>query len=548
MKKGTKLTAIIASLLCVVLIAGCGGGGNKAVIKSDMPLSDVNEFPIVEEPVTLSMFAVKNPYIEDFATNDFTKFYEEKTNVHIEWNVATGDTTQAFNLMLASGEYNDMVMEIGLSKASMLDYAEQGILMDIKPYIDEHGYYIKEMFEEAPAIPNDLTMDGAIYGLPKVTESYRYEYKEKMWVYKPWLEKLGIAMPETTEDFYQMLKAFKEKDPNGNGIADEIPLAARGVKDNHGIEPFIMSAFIPTLSTRVYVDDKDKVQFVAVQPEYREGLRYLNKLYKEGLLYSDTFILDRAQIMSIGENDPVILGAGPGMFPGMFTISNGNSQRYYEYVAIPPLEGPEGVRAAAKAPNTYKGNFMVTTDCQNPDIAIKWVDWFYSAEGKSKSQATVTSGANEKRPAREGELSYNGQQAKWAIDKVENKASDDAGMTHNRSWQNFGVYYSSFEDSFNTCNYNDILDPHHEWYNAYAAHDKYKTEIYLGDLVIPSEDIAEYNDIKTALNDVEVSFASFVIGDLSLDNDWDTYVANLEKLGLSRYLEILQNAYDASKN
>jgi len=546
MKKSKRFLAAVSVVLCVALLmTGCGGG--KKAGRSDVKLSGVNEFPIVEEPITLSLFAVKNPYIEDFTTNDFTKFYEEKTNVHIDWNVATGDTLQSFNLMLASNDYTDMVMEVGFSKASLLDYAEQDIFMDIKPYIDEHGYYIKQMFEEAPAIPNDLTIDGAIYGLPKVTESYRYEYKEKMWVYKPWLEKLGIAMPETTEDFYNMLKAFKEKDPNGNGIADEIPLAARGVKDNHGIEPFIMSAFIPTLSTRTYVDDNGKVQFTPVQPEYREGLRYLRKLYAEGLLYSDTFILDRSQIMSIGENDPVILGCGPGMFPGMFTISNGNSQRYYEYVAIPPLEGPKGVRAAAKAPNTYKGNFVVTTSCEYPDVAVKWVDWFYSAEGKSKSQATVSGGA-EKRPAREGELSYNGQQAKWAIDKVESAAKDDAGMTHNRSWQNFGVYYSSFEDSFNTCNYNDILDPHHEWYNAYAAHDKYKTEIYLGDLLIPSEDIAEYNDIKTALDDVNVSFASFVIGDMSLDNDWDAYVANLEKLGLPRYLEILQNAYDASKN
>lgn len=548
MKKGKKITSIVILALCTALIfTSCGGGSAKGVVKSDIPLSGVNEFPIVEEPITLSIFAVKNAYIEDFTTNDFTKFYEEKTNVHLDWNVATGDTQQAFNLMIASGEYNDMVMGLGLSKASLLDYAEQGIFMDIKPYIDEHGYYIKEMFEKTPGIPADLTMDGAIYGLPTVTEGYRYDYMEKMWVYKPWLEKLNIEIPETTEEFYQMLKAFKEKDPNGNGIADEIPLAARGVSENHGIEPFIMSAFIPTLSSRTYVDDNGKVQFVAVQPEYREGLRYLKKLYDEGLLYSDTFILDRAKIMSIGENDPVILGAAPGMFPGMFTISNGNSQRYYEYTAIPPLEGPEGVRAAATAPRTYKGNFIVTTACKYPDVAVKWVDWFYSREGKSASQRTVSGGGAERRPAREGELGYDGKQAKWAIDKVENVATKDTGMTHNRSWQNFGVYYTSFEEGISVCNYNDILDPHHEWYKAYAAHDQYKTEVYLGDLVIPSEDVAEYSDIKTALQDVVVSFASFVTGAASLDTDWDSYVDNLNTLGLERYLEILQNAYDASK-
>lgn len=544
MKKSKRLTALIASALCLAMIAG-GCGKEEKMSSSGVPVSKANEFPVVDEPVTLSIFAVKNPYIEDFTTNEFTKYYEEKTNVKLEWNIASGDPQQAFNLMLASGDYNDIVMGMYLSKSSIRGYAEQGILTDLKPYIDEHGYYIKKMFEKSPSIPKDLTMNGSIYALPNVTEGYRYEYMNKMWVYKPWLDKLGLSVPETLDEFYEMLKAFKEKDPNGNGKADEIPLIARGVADNYGIEPFIMSAFLPAMSERVYVDNNGKVQFTAVQPEYREGLRFLKKLYDEGLLYSDTFILDRAQIMSIGENDTPILGTGAGMFPGMFTISNGNSERYYDYVAIPPLAGPSGNRWAAASPPSYTGNFLVTSACKYPEVAVKWVDWFYSEEGKEISQATT--GVAEKREAKPGELGFDGKQAKWAIDKQENEAEDDAGMTHNRSWQNFGVFYSNFEDSVNVCNYNDILDKHGEWYKAYENYDKYRTEIFLGDMAIASEDIAKYSEIKVALQEVDMSFASFVIGELSLDKDWDAYVKKLEDLGLKRYLEILQRAYDAAK-
>ena len=547
MKRTKKFSIVLVLLLCAALVmTGCGGQGKKDVLKSSVPLSGVNEFPIVEEPITLSLFAVKNPYIEDFTTNDFTKFYEEKTNVHLEWNVATGDTQQAFNLMLASGEYTDMVMNMFFAKSALYDYATQEIFIDLKPYIDEYGYYIKDIFKRAPHVEKGITMGEAIYGLPVVSDGYRYEYMEKMWVYKPWLEKLNLEVPETTGEFYEMLKAFKEQDPNGNGKADELPLVARGVADNYGIEPFLMSAFLPAKSERVYVDDNGKVQFTAVQPEYREGLRYLKKLYDEGLLYSDTFILDRAQIMSIGENDVPILGAAPGMFPGMFTISNGNSPRYYEYTAIPPLAGPEGVRCAPAAPAAYSGNFVVTSACQYPDVAVKWVDWFYSEEGKTLSQATAA-GASERREAREGELGFDGQQAKWAIDAQKSQATDDAGMTHNRSWQNFGVFYSGFEESIKVCNYNDILDKHGEWYKAYDNYGKYRKEVFVGDLAIPEEDLADYNDIKTALEDVNVCFASFVNGSMSLDNDWDNYIENLEQLGLPRYLEIIQKAYDATK-
>ena len=544
MKKCKTFTTVVACVLCLAMaLSGCGGG--QKTTKSVAGLSGVNEFPIVEEPIVLSVFGDKNIYIESMEDNDFTRYYEDKTNVKIEWNIAAGEVRQALNLMFNSGAYCDIIMNLGFSKAEMLHYSDQGILTNLSPYIEEHGYYIKEMFEKNPVIPKELTINGGIHGLPVIKDSYRYLYKNKMWVYKPWLEKLGIEIPQTTEEFYQMLKRFKEEDPNGNGIADEIPLVARGVGRDFGIQNYLMCAFLPSDSGRLYVDEKGKVQYTAVQPEFREGLRYIKKLYDDGLLYADTFILDRTQIMSIGESETPILGAAPGMFAGMFTISNGNSPRYYEYVAIPPLEGPEGVRSAVKEKPLYTGNFVVTTDCEYPDVAVKWIDWFYSREGKELSQSDTT--GTTKRPAREGELGYDGKQALYAIDKVENQATEDTGTAQKRNWHNFGVWYSDFESSVNIKNYNDVLDPNREWYNAYAAHDAYKVENFLGDLAISPEDIGEYSDILTALEEVDVSFASFVIGELSLDDDWDDYINRLKGLGLERLLEIVQKAYDLSK-
>ncbi len=67
--------------------------------------------------------------------------------------------------------------------------------------------------------------DGNIYALPQVNECYHCMYQQRMWIYKPWLDKLGLKMPTTTDEFYEVLKAFKTKDPNGNGKADEIPLS-----------------------------------------------------------------------------------------------------------------------------------------------------------------------------------------------------------------------------------------------------------------------------------------------------------------------------------
>ncbi len=77
-----------------------------------------------------------------------------------------------------------------------------------------------------PQVKSLITLlDGKIYGLPHINDCYHCSMSQKMWVYKPWLDKLGLKVPETTDEFEAMLKAFKEKDPNGNGKADEIPLS-----------------------------------------------------------------------------------------------------------------------------------------------------------------------------------------------------------------------------------------------------------------------------------------------------------------------------------
>lgn len=72
--------------------------------------------------------------------------------------------------------------------------------------------------------------DGNIYALPSINDCYHCSMAQKMWIYKPWLDKLGLDVPTTTDELYTVLKAFKDKDPNGNGKADEVPLtgAPRG--------------------------------------------------------------------------------------------------------------------------------------------------------------------------------------------------------------------------------------------------------------------------------------------------------------------------------
>jgi len=542
-----KVLALILALVCIVTaFSGCGEKEEPTGAAADgIKISGVNEFPIVEEPIEFTVFATKSAFVADHETNEFTKWYEEKTGIHINWIVPSGDAQQSFNLMIASGEYPDFILGMGLSREQMMSLISQGIAVDIKDEIEEHGHYIKKMFEEEPSAEEYVTFGDAIYGVPKINAGYSSRMQYGMWVYQPWLDKLGLEMPQTTEEFYQMLKAFKEQDPNGNGKADEIPLSGRGLGANWSasVEPFLMSAFIPTNDrSRTYIED-DVVKHVALQPEYREGLRYFRKLYKEGLLYQDTFIIDRNQITAMGESEVPILGASTGSYPGYFCTPGGTTERYFEFEPVPPLEGPNGVRASVAATSVSGGtSFIVTKECKYPDIAVKWVDWLLSHEGKKKSQDT---GLTYERPAKEGELGLDGQQALYAIEQEsEEEKAKYSGSVQNLSWQNSGIWYSSYEDSVRTYNPDPVAEMNYKFYKAYEPYAVYTFK----NITISEEDVDEYTDYQLIRDEIDNYFVKFVTGELDIDDDkdWEKYLNALDGVGINNYIKLLQRNYDAN--
>ncbi|MBO1912935.1 hypothetical protein J4G37_50035, partial [Microvirga sp. 3-52] len=135
--------------------------------------------------------------------------------------------------------------------------------------------------------------DGNIYSFPQMAEpeftSYRMGPKPR--INEEWLEVLGIDMPETTEDFYQYLKAVKEGDPNGNGQADEIPFGAPsiGMLVNY-LQGSFGLANKGNSNRNVDLDpETGELRFFQKTDEYKELLQYVNKLYSEGLIEQSIF-------------------------------------------------------------------------------------------------------------------------------------------------------------------------------------------------------------------------------------------------------------------
>lgn len=543
MKVNKTFKKILVASSAVILVLTAAGCQKKNETASGMKVSEVNTFPITEEKTELKVFVPKPSMIADLDTNTITKWYEEKTNVHINWDIASGDTMQAVNLRMASGELPDVFFNVGFPALTVFTYGEQGAFIDLTELIDEHTYYMKDILKNREDIKKKITTNGKIYGLPKVLESAGQRCLDKMWVYQPWLDKLGLEAPTTTEEFYQMLKAFKEKDPNGNGIADEIPLASRGVVSDIGIEDFLMNAFTynDTRTGRLYVE-KGKVKFSANSDGYKEGLKYIKKLYDEDLLLKDSFVIDRTQLTSLGENEAApILGACTAQWPGMFTLAGSDSGRITEYTSISPLEGPTGLRQTPRTDitNSMGNAFIITKSCKNPHVAIKWVDWMYSNEGRIAMQ-----GIKGYREAKEGEIGLNGKQAKYTYEEVEEKTTA-FGNVQNESWgANFAIYYFDLDmvgseklldTDLNQMLYHEAIDK----YFDFVVDKSYPV------LPIDSDVVSEYQDLEVEITTaVNKAFVAFVTGSKDIDKEWDKYCKELDQYGLPRFLKLAQERYD----
>ena len=205
--------------------------GTALAYERDPNINDPGVFPVCKETVKLTVGVGQAANVEDFETNFQTLMTEEKGNFDLEFVVYPGNAseiTQKLNLIIYAGgqDLPDVIMR-GLTDATVYTWAQTGLLADLTEYYENSAYYLEEAIERTGVdyLPMITSPDGRIYGIPSYNQSLGNEYPGRIWLYTPWMEKLGLETPSTTEEFYEVLKAFKTQDPNGNGLADEVPMA-----------------------------------------------------------------------------------------------------------------------------------------------------------------------------------------------------------------------------------------------------------------------------------------------------------------------------------
>ncbi|MBQ7974471.1 MAG: extracellular solute-binding protein [Clostridia bacterium] len=528
--KTKKIIALLLSVaMTVPMLAACGDKENNLQIE---PLDGFKEegFPIVENgyelDVMLKYDSARSGNIED---NTAFKEMEKLTNVKLNLNAIDSTSfKEKLSVTLAGGELPDVFLSCGLGRSLIQQQTKMGTFIDLKPYIEEYAPNIKKLLDESAELRNIVTLPtGEIPALPffQINLENKKCPPEMMMVYKPWLDKLGLEMPETTDDFYNVLKAFKEQDPNGNGKADEIPLCPRNLSHFYQMFAFFGIMANPT-HNYMFLDGKE-AQYAPLRPEFKEALAYFRKLYAEGLLDKDVFIQNQQQVLAKGTGaDPVI---GSTITSGGFVIVG--NERNADMVPTPIISKPGAKEKMwISRELATPGAFAVSKACEHPEVAVRWIDYLYSDEGAKLAWMGV-----------EGVSYEYADDGTWTWIKEGEESATEARARHTfNSGLNLGkfpVEWFDVNDGTET-----VANEQRVW----------MVENFGDCLRLPVPTVylesADEKIISTTGTDltqyVNQFIAQVVTGEIDLDASWADFEATCKRMGVDEMVQIYQSAFD----
>lgn len=518
-------------------------------------VSEPGQLPVVDEVVEYTICAPDTTYVCDLNENTLTPWIQEKTNVKINFEeIPDTEWDTKVNLLIASDELPDAFIYGGFSAAELADYGSQGVFLALNDIIEEHGHYVKQVFDQQEALPGAYTaLDGNIYTLPDINECYHCFYSIRAWINQQWLTNLGLEYPNTVDEFVNVLRAFKEQDANGNGDPnDEIPFSGNATSWNSTIYPFLLNSFLHYDTSNLSVKEDGTVIFTPLQPEFKEGLQWIASLIDEGLIEKEALTQTEEQLKTKGSNlDIALLGGftSATWWSGVGS-DNGEGSRCREYSGLSPLEGPNGVRISPWAGTGFNmGNSVITTACEDPVPLFKMLDYMLSDEATLRSQVGEL-GVDYNEPD-EGAPGINGKPALYAKIPTSNTTGGTTGDEADTAMPN--VFPSNRTSDFRLGEQADYNDPETQWqqeprlYNESATYfAPYADEhmMYPGAVNLTAEESEKINFMKTQINDyVKENIVLFLAGEKSFDTDWDSFIAEFDNLKLDEYMELRQMAY-----
>lgn len=375
MKKSVVVFLLLAGLLVTLSAAGSKDVPASSAQGTQGAKVNPTGFPIVQEPVQLKVFGARDQNHADWKNVRIFQDYEKRTNVKMDFQeVPRQGFDEKKNLLFASNDLPDVFLRPLLTRVEISKYGlESGQLIPLNDLLDKYAPNFTALMAKYPAIKASITSaDGKIYCLPELDLSNTGRMGFKQWINKDWLKKLGLQAPTTTDELITVLRAFRDNDPNGNGQKDEIPLGVREVSSIY----VLGGAFGLSNQMKDTVNiENGKVHFWLKDDKFKSYLQFMNLLYQEKLLWKDYYKRDLPAWRSNLSN--ALFGAFYMPYSDVFLKVED------QFTGFVPLVGPYGDQMWSDANSGVLniGAFAISNVCKDPEVAIRWVDYFYSEEG-----------------------------------------------------------------------------------------------------------------------------------------------------------------------
>lgn len=537
-------------------------GGSASQTESNNEGADAGEVPVLR--LATKLHTEQTSALEDIW---FFKHLEKKFNVKLELEDLGDNSDERISQLFMADDLPD-IMWIALSATDAMTYGVgEGMLLDWTPYMNEETMpnLMKALEDYPDALVASTTPDGKVYSLPYIrgpvyaNNTGAFSGTIRVNINKAWLDKVGMDMPTTLDEFLEVARAFKAQDPGGVG-AELIP-----VSDNQNkIKDYIWNALGFYGSGQAYGTNfaikNNQITLPAYTPEAKEFMQTLNTMLKEGLVSPDYFTLEQ------DANRANVAKGIVGIF-GDSTLQPAESN-WQDWAALSPLSSDVNDTRVAHVNAGYSLGAYVSSKTQYPELIASIFDYMYSDEGGSYYQAGPMKGT-------EDEMDGNGW---WITEdgRVVNarmEADSTATLTNgNTAWyyvagrfdhmESFRYELAGVENPMEYRTVKDVMTgkdvemtvvdvsifdddnwDHHWRVIQTDAMKDYLTFIVLPPVYLTLEQKEQADDYATVINDyVTQETARFIAGERSLD-EFDAYQNELKDLGIEEYINIYKDAY-----
>ncbi len=336
--------------------------------------SEADPFGKYETPIEITTVknlgsgALEFPQGDSIENNVWTRKYEEDLGIKMRflWTTNEQQYTQKVNIAITSNELPDVM---AVSNTQMKMMYENGQLMDLTELLPKYAApYTWDILNSDGGVGlKSATFDGKLYAIPQVSAGLMSA--KVLWIRTDWLDKLGLKIPTTVEEFQAVADAFTNKDPDGNGVKDTFGLAFH--KDLFGVGYACLEGFFNAYGAypNIWVNNGDSLSYGSVLPEMKTALGALRDMNAKGQIDPEFGVKDSNKV-----NEDV--GAGRfGMMFGDFwnaawinSVKVANPTMEWVPVAIPSLSD---VPAKAQIPFGTSLYYVVSANCKNPEAVVK---------------------------------------------------------------------------------------------------------------------------------------------------------------------------------